>query len=150
MSFKGELQINDANEDAFEKLFEAIVNRLAGDQSKLAIWLTRNDIDFSLIKPQLIGARSPFTGSDSILAGDGLLIKLDLINVENVIQVLTANGRLSFEIIHIQIESNGSVQFAAYDHFGYICFGDEIPIKMLEDLKSLNVIDSYKFWDEQI
>ncbi|MEW6496060.1 MAG: hypothetical protein AB1589_26605 [Cyanobacteriota bacterium] len=148
MSFKGEIQPNDANNDAFEELFEAVVNWLAGDKTQLAVWLIQDDIDFSLIEPQPIGAQSPFPESDSVLAGSGLLIKLNLRNVENVIQLFTANGRLKFEILHIQIESNGSVQFATYDHFGYVLFGDEISIKMLETLKSRDVIDSYKLWDE--
>lgn len=50
----------------------------------------------------------------------------------------------------MQIESNGSLQFAVYDHFAYVLFGDEISIKMLEALKSREVIYGYELWDGQI
>lgn len=149
MTLKGHIQLNEANNDAAGKLFEAVVNRLVSDKSKLAVWLIQDAIDFSLIDFQPIGAQSPFLGSNSVLAGYGLLIKLELSNLENVIKFFTTNGRLGCETLHIEIESNSSVQFAAYDHFEYVSFGDEISIEMLEFLKSRGVIDSYRLWNDQ-
>ncbi|MGQ4647013.1 hypothetical protein [Lyngbya aestuarii] len=141
MNSKGTIE---PNYDALEELFEAVVSKLAGDKTQLAVWLIQNNIDFSLIEPQLIGSQSPFPGSNSILAGSSLLIKLKLSNMEKVIQLLAANGRLTFEVLHLEIESNGSVQFAAYDHFSHVFFGDDISLKMLENLKSREIIYDYQ------
>jgi len=145
MKFKGAIE---PNYDALEELFEAIVSQLANSSDiQLAVWLIQNDLDFSLIDPQPIGAQSPFPGSNSILAGSGLLIKLDSSNLEKVVELLTANDHLGCEILHIEISSKNSVQFVAYDHFCAVLFGDEISLDMLEDLKSREVIDNYQLLD---
>jgi len=144
MKFKGTIE---PNYDALEELFEAVASQLANSETQLAVWLIQNDLDFSLIDPQLIGAQSPFPGSNSVLAGSGLLIKLDSSNVEKVVELLTANERLGCEILHIEIGSKNSVQFAAYDHFCAVLFGDELSLDMLEELKSREVIDDYQLLD---
>lgn len=144
MKFKGAIE---PNYDALEELFKAVASQLAGPETKLAVWLLQNDIDFSLIEPQPIGAQSPFEGSDSVLAGSSLLLKLDSSNVEKVVQLFTTNERLWCEILHIEIESKGSVQFAAYDHFCAVFFGDEISLEMLEALKSREVIEGYELFE---
>jgi hypothetical protein len=93
-----------ANLDFIEELFDAVGKQLSYDKSRLAIWLQR-EFDSSPVKTQIIGANSPLEGSKSCLAGDGLVIEVDTLEVETLIQALTANGRLTFEIVHIEIES---------------------------------------------
>ncbi|NEP12897.1 MAG: hypothetical protein F6K14_22380 [Symploca sp. SIO2C1] len=144
MKFKGSIEPNC---DGFEELFEAVVSQLAGSETQLAVWLLQNNIDFSLIEPQPIGAESPFPASNSVLAGSSLLIKLDSSNVEKVVQLFTDNDRLGFEILHIEIEAKGFVQFAAYDHFSAVFFGHEISLEMLEALQSREIIEGYQIFD---
>jgi hypothetical protein len=135
----------EANYDAIEALFEAVVNCLCGDETKLAVWFVKDNLDLSSIKHERIGGKSPFQESKSILAGSGFLIKLDSSNAEKVIQHFFAeNYLLSCGISHFQIESNGSVQFEVYDNFGVILFGNKVSIEMLEDLKSRQVICDYQ------
>ncbi len=135
----------EANDDAIEALFEAVVNCLCGDETKLAVWFVKDDINLSSIKHERIGAESPFQESKSILAGSGFLMKLDSSNAEKVIQHFFAeNYFLSCGISHFQIESNGSVQFQVYDNFGVVFFGNKVSIEMLEDLKFRQVIYDYK------
>ncbi len=146
MGLKGTIE---PNYDRLEELFEAVVSQLAGTQAQLAVWLIQNELDLSSIKPQPIGASSPLQGSDSELAGSGLLIKLDSSRAEKVIQLFTADDRLGFEVMHLEIEAKGSVQFKAYDHFAHVFFGDEIPLAMLDALKSREVIDGYALFDDE-
>lgn len=144
MSFRGEIQ---ANHDALEQLFEAVVMALVGESSQLAVWLLDHDLDFSEIEPQFIGASSPFLESNSILAGLGLLIPLTAEKIKKIIPLFTENGHLGFEVLHLQIESQGTLQFAAYDHFCPVFFGDQISIEMLETLKQNQVIQDYQCFD---
>ncbi|CAD5963189.1 hypothetical protein PCC9214_03323 [Planktothrix tepida] len=140
MSLKGEIQ---ANHDALEDLFEAVVMTLAGESSQLAVWVLDDQLNFSQMKAQRIGASSPFSESNSILAGSGLLIKLTMENVQKLLPLFRENDYLGYQILHLQIESQGSVQFAAYDHFYVVFFGDLISLEMLERLKQRDIIQDY-------
>ena len=142
MGFKGAVEVN---EGVLKELFDAVVNKLANNNSRLAVWLLQNEkIDLSPLKPHLIGAESPLKGSNSVLAGSGLLIKLDKSNAQKIIQLFSADDLLECEVLHIEIESKNSVQFASYDHFEHTFFGDEIPISILEALKIRGAIHSYQ------
>jgi hypothetical protein len=136
----------DPNPDAIEALFRAVANRLSNNQTKLAIWLNE-EFDLSAFDYQRIGSKSPFAGSNSKLAGSGFLIPLQSPNLEALIDVLC--DRLTWEIVHMEIESNGDVQFKAYDHFECILFGSQISLEMLEDLKTNEVIFSYRLADAE-
>lgn len=135
------------NPDAIEDLLQTVINRLSSHSLRLAIWVVE-DIDLFQFDAQRIGAESPFIDSDSILAGSGYLILVGSSNIKSIIEVLS--GDLIDEIIHIEIESNGEVEFAAYDFFECICFGKQISVEILEDLKSHNVILSYSLFDAEV
>lgn len=135
----------DPNPDAIGELFRAMVNCLSNKQARLAIWLVE-EFDLSQFNYQVIGAKSPFTGSDSKLAGSGFLISLQSTNIDKLID--TFFDRLAYEILHIEIEAKDDIQFKAFDHFGYVLFGDEISVDMLEALKTRGVIYQYEVFDE--
>lgn len=140
MSLKGEIQ---ANHDMLEDLFEAVVMTLAGESSQLAVWVLDDQLNFSQMKARRIGASSPFSESKSILAGSGLLMKLTRENVQNILPLFRENDYLGYQILHLQIESQGSLQFAAYDHFCVVFFGEQISLEMLERLKQRDIIQDY-------
>jgi hypothetical protein len=131
----------ESNPDRFRELFQAIITKLSNKQARLAIW-TIDDFDLSQFKYQIIGYNSPFKDSTSKLAGDGLLIKLDPVQVEALTDTLESG--LGSSILHMEIEANGSVQFSAYDGLFYALFGDEISLDLLEDLKAREVIYNYE------
>ncbi|MDY7022550.1 MAG: hypothetical protein SWJ54_14545 [Cyanobacteriota bacterium] len=143
MNFKGSIILNDSHESGVPELLKAILNQLTGNPIKLAIWLIE-DIDLFKLNPQVIQTNSPFEGSDSILAGSGVLISIEPQNLENVIHLLTTKDYLYHEILHLEIEVNGLVQFVAYDHFEAILFGEDVSLNLLEHLKSREVINRYE------
>jgi hypothetical protein len=147
MKCKGFIQVNYQNELAFEELFNAVIIELLSDQTNLAIWLM-NEIDFSFFNAQKIGAESPFKGSNSVLAGEGLLIKVEPNTIDELIQTFST-GYLTSEVLHLQIEADHSLQFEAYDHFECIFFGNKISLELLENLKSRGVIDHYEICQEE-
>lgn len=135
----------DPNFDALDELFRAVLSNVSSKQARLAIW-TIEAFDLSQFDYQPIGAESPFLHSSSILAGSGFLLSLQSSSNE-LIDVLC--DRLTYEILHLEIEVEGDVQFAAYDHFGYVVFGNEFPLPLLETLKTRGVIYSYDVFDAQ-
>jgi hypothetical protein len=137
-----EVNLNDCS-----SLFQAILNEFSGDQTRLAIWLV-TEFDLSPINFQYIGEKSPFSGSDGVLAGTGVLIELEPEKADQLIEVLTISERLEYEILHIQIECQGMVQFASYDRFSHIFFGNAVSLAMLEDLKTRGVVYSYQLCDD--
>ncbi len=147
MNYQGYIELNHNNDDAFEELFKAVIIELLSDQTNLAIWLM-NEIDFSLFNTQKIGAESPFKDSNSILAGSGLLIKVEPNTINELIQTFST-GYLTSEVLHLQIEAEHSVQFEAYDHFECIFFGNKISLELLNDLKIRGVIDHYEICQEK-
>lgn len=136
----------DPNPDFLEELFCVIVNRLLNNQAQLAIWLLE-EFDLAEFGYQRIGQESPFIDSNSKLAGSGFLISLYSIDIEKLVEVLSL--RLTYEILHMEIESKGKVQFAAYDHFSYVLFGDDISLCMLEDIKNREIIFGYEMFNNE-
>ncbi|MBD2341758.1 hypothetical protein H6G64_33000 [Calothrix sp. FACHB-156] len=136
----------ESNPDRFRELFHAIITKLSEKQARLAIW-TMDNFDLSQFKYQIIGSNSPFKDSNSKLAGDGLLIRLDPTEVEALTNTLESG--LGSSIFHMEIEANGSVQFSAYDGFLHIFFGDEISLDLLEDLKAREVIYNYEIYNPE-
>ncbi|MBD2214275.1 hypothetical protein H6G27_31105 [Nostoc linckia FACHB-104] len=136
----------ESNPDRFRELFHAIITKLSEKQARLAIWTIEN-FDLSQFKYQIIGSNSPFKDSNSKLAGDGLLIKLDPVQVEALTDTLESG--LGSSIFHMEIEANGSVQFSAYDGLLYALFGDEISLDLLEDLKAREVIYNYEIYNPE-
>ncbi|ERT06085.1 hypothetical protein M595_3961 [Lyngbya aestuarii BL J] len=147
MNYQGSIELNHNNDDALEELFNAVIIELLSDQTNLAIWLM-NEIDFSLFNTQKIGAESPFKGSNSVLAGSGLLIKVEPNTINELIQTFST-GYLTSEVLHLEIEVEHSVQFEAYDHFECIFFGNKISLELLNDLKSRGVIDHYEISEKE-
>ena len=137
----------DPNLDELPALFDAIARELASDQTRLSLWLVES-FDLSPLNVQPIGAQSPFGDSNSELAGDGFLLPLHPTNLDACIDVLA--DRADYEILHLEIEVDGSVQFAAYDHFCYAPFCDRIPLALLEDLKAREVIWSYELFESEL
>ncbi len=144
MNYKGFITVNNQNEFALEELFDAVMRELLTEQTNLAIWLI-DEINFSFFNAQKIGAESPFKESNSVLAGSGLLMKVEANTMDELIQTFSTDC-LSFEVLHLQIEAEHSVQFEAYDHFECIVFRNKISLELLENLKSRGVIDSYDIY----
>jgi len=134
------------NWDHLDELFSAIVLEFANEQSKLAVWLI-DSLDLSSIPAQSIGAESPFSESSSVLAGSGWLIELNPETIGKVIENLATNDHLNYEILHFEFEVNHMIQFASYDHSGYVKFGDGISLDVLENLKAQQVIDGYDLFN---
>ncbi|WP_204139523.1 hypothetical protein [Halomicronema sp. CCY15110] len=143
-NFIGSMEVNL---DDCTSLFQAVLNEFPSDQTRLAIWVIA-ECDLSSINFQYIGEKSPFPGSDSVLAGTGLLIELKSEKTDQLIEVLTIPERLEYEILHIQIECQGTVHFASYDHFSHVFFGEAISLAMLEDLKTRGIVCSYQLSDD--
>ncbi|PSB55572.1 hypothetical protein [Chamaesiphon polymorphus] len=131
----------ESNPDRFRELFYAIITQLSKQQARLAIWAIE-DFDLSQFKYQIIGSNSSFKDSNSKLAGDGILINLEPTQVQALTDTLEPG--LGSSILHMEIEANGSVQFSAYDGMLYAVFGDEISLKLLEELKGSEIIYSYE------
>lgn len=148
MNYQGSIKLNYQNDYAFKQLFKAVLNRLANHQTKLAIWLI-SEIDLSLLNTQRIGVQSPFKESNSELDGLGFVIEVEPSTVENIIQVLAVEDYLRYEILHLEIKAYGSIQFSAYDHFEHVFFGNEIDLKLLEDLKIHEIIDDYQIFEKE-
>jgi hypothetical protein len=143
MNSKGSIE---PNFDALDELFRAVINEFSNKQTYLAIW-TVETFDLSQFDSQLIGAESPFPSKSSRLAGDGLLLPLQSLKGTELLDVLC--DRLTYEILHIEIEVEGEVQFSAYDHFVHVMFGNGISIALLQDLQTRGVISSYEVYDDQ-
>ena len=62
-----------------------------------------------------------------------------------ILDVVLPENRYKDEIIHIQIEKQGALQFESYDQFHHECivcfFG--VPPKLLEELKQRGIIRSW-------
>ncbi|NER85358.1 MAG: hypothetical protein F6K42_38855 [Leptolyngbya sp. SIO1D8] len=138
----------EPNDDQLGVLLATLLRRLANDQTRLALWLME-ECDLAPIPYQSIGAKSPLVGSTSELAGVGILIQLNTVDLEELIAVLTMEARLECEILHLEIEFQGAVQLAAYDHFGHVFFGQGIPLDLLETLKHRQVIEDYQVFSPQ-
>lgn len=132
-----------ANLDRLNELFREIIIRFSQGQSRLAIWVM-NELELLPLSFQNIGAESPFPESKSVLAGTGFLIDIRSETATQLIEILTTEDRLEYEIIHLQIEYEGRVQLAAYDRFEHILFGDAFSLDLLETLKTDGVIGGYE------
>jgi hypothetical protein len=135
-----------ANFDRLDELLGAVISSLDSPQTRLALWLIEA-FDFAPLPARLIGRRSPLAGSHSELAGYGQLLDFSAIDTAALVTQLTAEEHLDCHIMHLEIEAQGSVQFAAYDHFESIAFGAALPLDWLDALKADGVIWDYQLFD---
>ncbi|MDA0267741.1 MAG: hypothetical protein O2890_13075 [Cyanobacteria bacterium] len=140
MNHKGYIE---ANFDNLEALLTAVIRQLDSPKTRLALWLIEA-FDFSPVESIPIGRESPLVNSNSQLAGFGQLFNFSAVNPEQLSIMLTAEDHLACEIMHLEIEAQGSVQFAAYDNFGYVSFGDGISLHWLQTLKAQGIIADYQ------
>ncbi|NJN23073.1 MAG: hypothetical protein HC812_20240 [Leptolyngbya sp. RL_3_1] len=136
----------DANVDRLDELLRAVVSGLDSPQTRLALWLIEA-FDFAPLPAWPIGRQSPLMGSTSELAGFGQQIDFSAIDTATLIMMLTAEEHLDCQIMHLEIEVQGSVQFAAYDYFESIAFGTAFSLDWLDALKADGVIWGYQLFD---
>ncbi len=62
-----------------------------------------------------------------------------------ILDVVLPDGRFMKDIIHIQIEKGGKLEFGAYDNFDSQCVGCwlGVSVEFLDELKQEGVIDSW-------
>jgi hypothetical protein len=133
----------EARMDCLPALLTAVIDQFASPQTRLALWLIE-PFDFAPIQAQPLGAASPLIGSSSELAGLGQLIDFKAVDTPALIAALTAEEALDCQIMHLELEALGSVQFAAYDNFSAIFFGDAVPLDWLDTLKARAIIVDYQ------
>ena len=131
----------DPNFEHLEEFIQAIFTNVAGEQTRLALWLIE-EFDFSQFSAtQITGAKSPFGSSQ--LAGFGYLMPLEGNKVDALTTVITDEEQLDCNIMHLEIEMAGKVAIASYDTFSCVLFDDPITLEFLADLKQHAIIKTY-------
>ena len=145
MAYKGSI---DPNVERVADLLRALMTALVKGKTRLALWIL-DEFDFSQVAAtqsatQIIGSASPFPKSGSQLAGTGYLISVEPNSVDELVEVLTGEDHLDCCIMHLEIEMEGNIAVAAYDHFSCLFFNEPIGQAFLEDLKQQTIINDYK------
>ncbi|MGD1853797.1 MAG: hypothetical protein ACFB2W_06045 [Leptolyngbyaceae cyanobacterium] len=140
MSYTGFL---DPNIDRLDDFIRSITTTFASHRIRLALWLIE-EFDFSQFSATPIHrSASPFSGSNSQLAGVGYLLTVEANMVDALIEVLTAEEHLDCNIMHLELEVAGKVAIAAYDTFSCAFFNPPITTTFLETLKHQDIISDY-------
>jgi hypothetical protein len=92
------------------------------------------------------------TEEDSILTRqtitprqDFIILPLEHDTIRPILDVVLPDNRYMEDIIHIQIEKRGELQFGSYDQFHHeciVCFLG-VPTKFLDELKQTGIIRSW-------
>ena len=144
MAYKGFIE---PNVERIADLLRALMIILAKRKTRLALWIL-DEFDFSQIAAtqsatQIIGSASPFPKSGSNLAGTGYLISVESNSVDELVDVLTGEDHLDACIMHLEIEVEGNIAVASYDHFSCLFFNEPIEQVFLEELKQQTIINDY-------
>jgi hypothetical protein len=77
---------------------------------------------------------------------DFIIVPLEPNTLRPILDRVLPEGRVVHDVIHVQIEKNGKLEFGAYDNFHPECIeaGSGVPETVLKDLKSRGVLKSYE------
>src|SRR6266404_3550080 len=76
---------------------------------------------------------------------DFVILALEHDTIRPILDVVLPDNRYMEDIIHIQIEKNGGLQFGSYDQFDkncIVCFLG-VPPKFLDELKQRHIVHSW-------
>ena len=141
MRFQGGIEVPFDQHLAF---FQAIIRRLAPHRVRVAFWWLEGCVPTWSFPMKVIGSESPFLGSQSILGGVGRLVRITPQNVEAFLRLITPN--VLGALIHMEVESRGQVQFAAYDFFTHEFFSTDIDTSFLDACVAEGLITEYSFY----
>jgi hypothetical protein len=76
---------------------------------------------------------------------DFVVLVLEPATVQPILDVVLPDRRYMEDIIHIQIEKNGRLEFGCYDNFHPECIGcsDGVKLELLDHLQGTGVIKSW-------
>jgi hypothetical protein len=77
---------------------------------------------------------------------DFVVVPLDAANLPILITEVSAPGRLTSDVLHVQIEKGEQLQFGAYDNFHPDCIvvSSGVPLAVLEELQRKGVLRSFQ------
>jgi hypothetical protein len=128
----------DVNGPRLQEFMQVLIRTFSNHPVQLAVWHSGR-LPTERLPAQPIGSASPFEGSDSQLAGNGILIPVEPETMDQILHILFKEG----DFTHLELASNGVVRFAAYDHFSSVCFRQGLSRGMLEALKKEGLILGY-------
>ena len=81
---------------------------------------------------------------------DFVVVPLEADTVRPIMDRVLPQGRIVHDVIHVQIEKNGKLEFGAYDNFHPECIGvgPAVPETLLQELQCRGVLRSYKLAKE--
>ncbi len=101
------------NPDRKGDFLEALLNKLAGPETKGAFWFYEA-VELPLTA-EPVAAASPFAASGAVLAGEGCLLQLDPANAAALVTFFAQDVAALSALLHIEIEVGGELQFRSYD-----------------------------------
>jgi hypothetical protein len=77
---------------------------------------------------------------------DFVVLPLEQETIRPILDTVLPNSRFMNDVIHVQIEKGGALQFGAYDYFHPDCVGcgPDVPQQLLEQLRLGGVLRSYQ------
>jgi hypothetical protein len=125
-------------------LLSQMMRFLAGD-AHISFEGDLSKCDFAVSIPRLPEEQSILRRHTSIPKQDFLILALEHQTIRPILDSILTEDRYMKDIIHIQIEKRGELQFGSYDQFHHeciVCFLG-VPTKFLDDLKHKRIIASW-------
>jgi hypothetical protein len=139
MGYQGEIEVPFEQRLAF---FSLIVRHVAPYKARIAFWwVAESSVPVWPLATKVIGPESPFPESGSILAGSGRLLRITPHNAEAFLSLFKPD--MLRDLIHVEVESRGRIQFAAYDFFEHVLFSNDIDTSLLETARAQGLIREY-------
>jgi hypothetical protein len=109
-----------------------------------------SDCDFSAIENHIVTESGELHRAYHDGKSDYMIFRLDKETIKPILEQVQPEDRLLNKIIHIQIQKNGQLQLLVGDYFHDECVsvGPFITATLLETLKEMRKIKSYRAVDE--
>lgn len=101
--------------------------------------------EFPAMLPRSIDEDSILTRQTLSPRQDFIILPLEHDTIRSILDVVLPDNRYMEDIIHIQIEKRGELQFGSYDQFHHdriVCFLG-VPTKFLDELKQPGILRSW-------
>jgi hypothetical protein len=143
------------NRDRIPELLGAIAQELAQRATQeagttdlpaavqAAIWLDA-PWPANLWPGQALGARSPFADASTMLAGPGWCLAFNAHTCDQFLAAVQTAFELDNDWVHLQMGFAHRIQFAAYDRFEVVMFGDQISPQRLQSWQDREWIETYR------
>lgn len=127
------------------RLLKAIMSALASDNSRISF-------EGSLSQSELMHIEGVTHEENGVLKRATLRPKLDFVvfplTQKNLSAITKAVSKIAFGhkgVIHVQVEKDGKIAFAAYDNFhpNYVAAYSAVPLALLDKLKETRVLRGY-------